>query len=207
MAVASLVLGIVAFFIGLVPCLGVWVAVPVGFIGAVLGVAALIKAGTPGPDGAPKPKGMAIAGSVVSVAAMLVAVVWFLTQAAAVGASAAEGQKVRAQQAAAPVQAMPVPLTTLLSEYKDNEIRADSRFKGKFVAVSGVVGDIKKDILNDVYLTIGTGKQFEIPVVQCFVADGEEAAAAALTKGTKVSAVGRVDGLMMNVLLRECRIE
>ncbi|EYF06000.1 OB-fold protein [Chondromyces apiculatus] len=99
-----------------------------------------------------------------------------------------------------------VPIEKLLGEYKDNEVRADGEFKGQLVQVTGVVGDVKKDITDSIYVIVGTGQPFEIPEVQCCVADGQEKRAAALSKGSKVTVRGRVDGLMMNVLFRDCEI-
>lgn len=93
----------------------------------------------------------------------------------------------------------------LLQAYAGNEVAADSRFKGKVVEVTGIVGEIKKDILDDIYVTIGTGKDFEIPEVQCFIADDMAQKAGTLAKGSKITAVGTVDGLMMNVLVKGCR--
>jgi hypothetical protein len=111
-------------------------------------------------------------------------------------------------QAAEPEPSAPVAtvveLATLLSEYKDNEVRADGAFKGKWIQTTGVADDIKKDILDDVYITVGTGQPFEIPQVQCFVAGDQVAKAATFSKGAKVTVRGRVDGLMMNVLVRQC---
>jgi len=74
------------------------------------------------------------------------------------------------------------------------------------IRATGVVGDVKKDILGDIYVIVGTGKDFEIPAVQCFVAKGEETRAAALSHGQKVTIRGTVDGLMMNVLVKGCVI-
>jgi hypothetical protein len=99
-----------------------------------------------------------------------------------------------------------VGLTKLLSEYHDNEVRADGQFKGKVIRTAGTVGDVKKDILGAIYVTVGTGKMFEIPVVQCFVRKGEEQRAAALSKGDNVTVRGRVGGLLMNVLVKDCEI-
>lgn len=98
-----------------------------------------------------------------------------------------------------------VSAAELLQAYEGNEVAADARFKGKVVEVTGIVGDIKKDILDDIYVTIGTGKELEIPEVQCFVADGMAGKAGGLAKGAKITAVGTVDGLMMNVLVKDCR--
>jgi hypothetical protein len=102
--------------------------------------------------------------------------------------------------------AVTVKAKEILDEYKNNEVRADGKFKGQIVQIHGKVEDVKKDIADDIYVTIGTGAQFEIPVVQCFVKDGEEKAASALNKGDNVTVMGQVDGLMMNVLVKECVI-
>ncbi|QQR44572.1 hypothetical protein JKA73_37450 [Myxococcus xanthus] len=97
-----------------------------------------------------------------------------------------------------------VDMTTLLSEYRDNEVRADSNFKGQFVQTAGVVDDVKKDLFGSIYVTLGTGRQFEIPQVQCFFDESQSKKAATLTKGSRVTVHGRVEGLMMNVLMRRC---
>ncbi|GEL72986.1 OB-fold protein [Myxococcus virescens] len=99
-----------------------------------------------------------------------------------------------------------VELRSLLSEYSDNEVRADSNFKDHVIQTAGIVDDVKKDIMNSVYITVGTGRQFEIPQVQCYVADDHVNKAANLSKGSRVKVRGRVQGLMMNVLVRDCEI-
>jgi tRNA_anti-like len=99
-----------------------------------------------------------------------------------------------------------VPIGVLLGEYKDNEVRADARFKGNMVQVTGIVGDVKKDILNSTYVTVGTGAFLEFPTVQCFVKDSMIGRAASLSKGDHVTVRGRVSGLMMNVLVKDCEI-
>ncbi|WP_437947031.1 hypothetical protein WME98_40365 [Sorangium sp. So ce296] len=127
--------------------------------------------------------------------------------AAAPAATTATPAAAAKQEEPAPREAaIDVDVKKLLGEYHDNEVRADSAFKGKLVQTSGVVGDVKKDITGSVYVTVGTGAMLEIPVVQCFIADGEAGAAAALSKGQKVTVRGRVGGLMMNVLVRDCEI-
>lgn len=118
----------------------------------------------------------------------------------------APAEQARLDQLRADAAVMRVPIEKLLGEYKDNEVRADGQFKGQLVQVTGVVGDVKKNVTDSIYVTVGTGQQFEIPEVQCFVADGQEKRAAALSKGAKVTVRGRVDGLMMNVLVRDCEI-
>jgi hypothetical protein len=113
--------------------------------------------------------------------------------------ASAEPQAVRTQG---------VELATLLSEYKDNEVRADSRFKEKRIQTHGIVREVKKDIAGKIYVTIGRGEALEIPALQCYVgsAFGQEQAAASLSSGKPVTVRGTVDGLMMNVLVRDCFI-
>jgi hypothetical protein len=108
---------------------------------------------------------------------------------------------------AQPAQATTVQIGTLLSEYRTNEVRADSAYKGQWVTTTGIVGEVKKDVLDSVYITVGTGEEFEIPEVQCFVANDQIGAAARFSKGNKVTVTGRVDGLMMNVLEKDCRFQ
>jgi hypothetical protein len=121
------------------------------------------------------------------------------------GASASANQG-GARPAEAPKQqaAKQVEIRTLLREYADNEVRADSNFKDQVIQTVGIVDDVKKDITNSIYVTLGTGKQFEIPQVQCFFDDAQAQKAASLSKGAKIGVRGRVSGLMMNVLVQDC---
>lgn len=94
----------------------------------------------------------------------------------------------------------------LIDAYQQNEIAADKKFKNKLVRVSGVIEDIGKDILDQAYVAVGTGKQFEIRSVQCFFSKRDEDKLSALRKGQKVTIQGAVEGLMMNVLIRDSAI-
>jgi hypothetical protein len=102
--------------------------------------------------------------------------------------------------------ATPVAATDLMADYKANEVRGDAKWKGKLVRVTGVIGDIKKDFMDHPYVTLGSGAPFEIPEIQCSLKDGQEGAAAGLTKGTKGTFRGRVKGLILNVLVDDCEL-
>ncbi|MFL5348520.1 MAG: OB-fold protein [Hyalangium sp.] len=110
----------------------------------------------------------------------------------------------RSQANSGPVEYM--MLNSLLSEYRDNELRADSKFKGHIVEVTGYVQDVKKDLLNLPYVTIGSGPALEIPKVQCFLTSEHAQKATGLSKGMLATVRGRVDGLMGNVLVRDCEL-
>src|SRR5580692_5412432 len=83
----------------------------------------------------------------------------------------------------------------LLSEYKANEVRADEEYKGATVQLTGQVNRIAKDITGRMYVTMGTGKRFEIPEVQCMLTAENQSAASSLSKGQTITVHGEVKGL------------
>lgn len=100
-----------------------------------------------------------------------------------------------------------VDIKEMLATYEGNELKGDQLFKGKKVRLTGKVDDVKNDILDRPFVTIGTGKQFEIPQVQCSLARSQAEKAAHLDKGEEITVVGEVTGLMMNVHLEKCVIQ
>ncbi|MFL5344166.1 MAG: OB-fold protein [Hyalangium sp.] len=165
--------------------------------------------------GAPVPKGMSVTKVLLFVFGGLFSLCFLGTCITGMGAamrakgggsaSAAQGSGSATTAVAAQKEAaQKVEIRTLLREYADNEVRADSNFKDHMIQTVGIVGDVKKDITNSIYVTLGTGKEFEIPQVQCFFDDAQAQKAATLSKGAKVGVRGRVSGLMMNVLVKDC---
>lgn len=159
--------------------------------------------------GAPVPRGTSALKVTLFVVGGFFSLCFLGTCLGAVGAAKkGSSSSATASASAAPAAARPepkqVPIRTLLAEYADNEVRADADFKDQIIQTTGIVDDVKKDITNSVYVTLGTGRQFEIPQIQCFVTDEQVKKAASLSKGTKVGVRGRVQGLMMNVLVQDC---
>lgn len=103
-------------------------------------------------------------------------------------------------------EVMQVNIRDILYAYKENEVGADNMYKDNLIEVTGIIGNIKKDILDNLYVTLGTGAQFEIPQVQAFFDDSMNSRLGQLRKGTKLTVTCRVDGLMMNVIARDCVI-
>lgn len=101
--------------------------------------------------------------------------------------------------------ALTIAAKTLFSDYESNEVAADQKFKGKTLLVTGTVEDIKKDLMNRMYLTLTGDGPFAN--VQCFFAQSHESQLAGLRKGVSVSVKGQCDGKMMNVLMRGCTLE
>lgn len=99
-----------------------------------------------------------------------------------------------------------VGVEELCDSYKQNEIAADKKYKGKFVKVTGNVSEIKKDILDKLYVTLMRKNDFEFSHPQFYFHKKYEDELSNLKKGQRVTIIGRVDGLFMNVLIKEARL-
>lgn len=99
-----------------------------------------------------------------------------------------------------------VGVEELCTSYEKNEVAADKKYKGKLIKITGKVDDIKKDILDDLYVTLKRQKDFELCQPQCFFDDEHEDQLANLNKGQTVTIIGRADGLFMNVIIKEARL-
>ncbi len=91
----------------------------------------------------------------------------------------------------------------LYANYEANEVSADQNFKGKSFYITGIVDDIKKDFMGDIYVTLKTGKMFTS--VNCYLDD--EKTAAKLKKGQRVTFKGECDGMVVTmVTMKDCEI-
>jgi len=100
---------------------------------------------------------------------------------------------------------MTVDVAELLKDYKDNELRGDNKYKGKRIrVVNGKAGEFKRDVTNSIFMTVGTGTQFESPEAQCFFREEHASEIVSLRKGADVVVNCTVEGLMMNVLMKDC---
>lgn len=103
--------------------------------------------------------------------------------------------------------AIEVSVEQLLKDYKENEVAADNKYKGKKVTVSGVVDSVAKDVLNDTYIKIDTGSDYEVLGAQCYIADTQLERVANLKSGDKITVEGYVSSYSLNVLLKECEVQ
>ena len=93
-----------------------------------------------------------------------------------------------------------IKATELTALYEENEVNADENYKGRTFYVEGIVEDIKKDIMDQIYVSL-EGDQM-LSAVQCFL-DGKSTAIN-LRKGMRVTFQGKCDGLMFSVLMKNC---
>jgi hypothetical protein len=114
-----------------------------------------------------------------------------------------------AKDAAAKAAATQVEIGVLVQEYKNNEVRADEAYKGKYVVTAGRVREISKDFTDSMIVLVEplNAKPFDFPIVACYPPESEKADAAKLNKGSLVAVKGRVDGkVVTNIIVRECAL-
>ena len=95
-----------------------------------------------------------------------------------------------------------VKANDLVGMYVQNEVNADNQVKGKKFYVEGRIGDIGKDIMDDIYITLESSDMMRS--VQCFIDDKD--LVAKLQKGQRITVFGKCEGLMMNVLMKDCQV-
>jgi hypothetical protein len=95
----------------------------------------------------------------------------------------------------------------LYSQYEANEVEADNRYKGKIVAVSGTIGDIGKDLMDQAYVLLSSGDPTGMFGVQCFFDESEESSFSSIRSGQQVTIKGQVEGKFGNVLLKNCSFQ
>lgn len=95
----------------------------------------------------------------------------------------------------------------LISAYGENGVSADQKYKGKLLEVTGVVDSIDKDILDEAYVTLGTGEDFELISVQCYFDEKDLDSIMSLKKGDVVTIIGKCDGDLINIALLKCQVK
>lgn len=92
----------------------------------------------------------------------------------------------------------------LYSVYKENEVVGDKRYKGKRIAITGIVENISKDFTGDAYVVLSGGNFLE--GIHCMIKS--EDVAANIRKGSQVTLVGKCDGMILtSVVLKDCDLQ
>ena len=95
----------------------------------------------------------------------------------------------------------------MAAEYKENEVAADAKYKGKLVEISGTVDTIGKDIADTPYIAFATENQYEIiNRIQCMFGRNDTEALSGVSKGQKITLRGEVSGALGNIIVRDCQI-
>lgn len=102
----------------------------------------------------------------------------------------------------------PIPVTAkiLTTEYDENELAADGKYKGKRLAVAGKITNIAETFGS---LTVSLEGHDRLQTVMCSFEEAEKASLASLKKGQNVTLIGVGDGSTggLYVGLTECKIQ
>lgn len=104
-----------------------------------------------------------------------------------------------------PVVLTRVTASQLAKEYKANGVSADAKYKNRTIEISGTVKSISRDILDDAYITLN-GDANSFTDVQCMFSADDEGALLNLSEGSQVVVQGEVDSMLLNVLVRDCKV-
>ncbi len=110
--------------------------------------------------------------------------------------------KEREKEAAVPK----VTAAQLFRAYKENGVAADRDYKGKVIQVTGVVTDIRHDLLNVPYVTLDVGGEALVFEVQCYFSNKQATNLAGLRKGEQVTIRGKCAGKFGNVMVKACTL-
>lgn len=97
-----------------------------------------------------------------------------------------------------------ITASELYRAYEANEVSADEQYKGKKMAVTGVVGNIGKDILDNPYISL---KVDYFQSVNCYFSDKNNKIISQISKGQKVIIIGECAGLTLtDVVVQDCEL-
>ena len=101
--------------------------------------------------------------------------------------------------------AEPTNVRVIQSDYTANEVAADLKWKGKRVKVRGVIHDISKDFMDNVYVSFNVGEYVITP--SAFFVESDLQAIAGLSKGQTIVFTGTVEGAFVgDVHFKNCRL-
>lgn len=92
----------------------------------------------------------------------------------------------------------------LHKEYEANEVLADENYKGKKIAISGIIGEIGKDIFDKPYVSL---KVAYLEGINCYFDDDNIKIISKLKKRQRITIIGTCKGLTLtDVIIKDCKI-
>ncbi len=96
-----------------------------------------------------------------------------------------------------------VTASQLYASYDGNEVAADEKYKGKKLAVTGIVGNISKGIFDEAIVSLEIGF---LQNINCDFGDNTKAVSR-LSKGDRITIIGKCEGFILSqVILGDCEV-
>ncbi|MGS1028816.1 OB-fold protein [Burkholderia glumae] len=103
--------------------------------------------------------------------------------------------------------ALPPPIeisaVDLYNAYKANEVAADAKYKGKQIKITGIVGTIGKDVMDDPYITLVAVNDFE--TVNVYFSKARIDDLSKLNKGDSISVTCKGSGMVLGSPMLDCK--
>lgn len=127
-------------------------------------------------------------------------------------ASTTDSKSIATQSSSAASESEPtyieVTATDLLAAYAANTVSADNQYLDQALKVTGTVGTIGKDVLDQAYVTLtDDNDKYSILSVQCYFDKDNLDDIATLKEGDIVTITGTCTGSLGNVLIKDCNVE
>lgn len=134
----------------------------------------------------------------------------FIALIVVIGVTASPTDNATKSEPATVSAAPPMPATAqeILTRYKDNEVAADQKFKGKKLAVSGKVDAIQSGMGDAPFLVLVAGGEYEFNKPQAHMENSEKDKVVALKKGQMVKLVCTGNGEIAGTpMLSDCVLQ
>ena len=100
-----------------------------------------------------------------------------------------------------------ITATELLEAYDANGVAADELYRNQYLEITGTVGSIDKDILDNAYITLtNDNDRYAIISVQCYFSKSSLQQISTLSSGDIVTVRGVCEGGTFNVVIEKCEI-
>lgn len=107
------------------------------------------------------------------------------------------------EEAALPIPPIELGAQQLWAAYDANEVAADNAYKGRVLAVTGKVVSIEKGILSEILVKLAADGPYDYVIAT--MDKSQASAAAALSKGTRLTVLGKGNGMIIgSPMLADC---
>ena len=191
LGVISLLIGIPSLFLSFIPCIGMMAFVS-GGIGLLLGGIGVLIAGS-GNHG----KGLPIAGLLLNLLSIIIAVVWIFVLSSASNKST--------QNEVENADAIKISAAKLAKEFDTNIVKAELDYKGKVLEVTGIVKLVSKERIGRITVELGSGAN----TIDCDFGSSSQSEMAGIEVGKTATIRGKckgVDRKTQYVILESCKL-
>lgn len=112
-----------------------------------------------------------------------------------------------ADEATVPTAEFVVTASEVYKELEDNQVACKSKYNGKIVELTGIIGDIGTNIYGQEYISYETGDTLSLEFVTAYFRNSEMDSVANVTKGMRVTVIGTASIGSMSFKLGDCVIK